>query len=457
MTHEVRTQPPPAVHRVGRLRPVVAIVGRPNVGKSTLLNRVVQARRAITDDQPGVTRDRLYVEAEWDGVRFTLVDTGGYVAGSTDVLVAAVRTQAVAAVAEADVVMLLCDAHTGVTDLDLEVAELVRRAGKPALVAVNKVDSADLEGEVAAFHRLGLGEPVPVSAATGRRSGDLLDRLLETCGQVDPGPQAEMGEALHLALAGRPNVGKSTLMNRLAGEQISVVHAEPGTTRDTTSVRFAYGGRDFVLMDTAGLRRRARVESPVEYYSTRRALDSIEHADVVLVLVDAVEGCTVQDARVIHQAIDAGCGLIVAANKWDCVDAQASSAQRFAQDLHARFPFLGDYPLLFISALTGRGVHRCLEWAARVHEERSRRIPTSRLNAFFAQMAKSRPPLGGTRELRLLYATQYGIRPPAFAVFVNHTEALSEGYRRFVERQLRQEFGFEGSPVRLSWRRRRTG
>lgn len=443
------------MRRVVRLRPVVAIVGRPNVGKSTLLNRVVRARWAITDDQPGVTRDRIYAEAEWDGVRFTLVDTGGYVPGSSDALVAAIRSQSEAAISEADVVILLCDAQAGVTDLDADLAGLVRRAGKPSLVVVNKVDNADLESEVADFHRLGVGEPVPVSASTGRRSGDLLDHLLDLFAQVDYGPQADPGEALQLALAGRPNVGKSTLMNCLAGEQISIVHDEPGTTRDTTSVRFAWDGRQIVLMDTAGLRRRARVESPVEFYSTRRAQNSIERADVVLVLLDATEGCTVQDARVVHQAIEAGCGLVLVVNKWDRVEAQESSVRKYTRDLHDRFPFLADYPVLFISALSGRGVRRCLETAVRVQDERSKRIPTSRLNAFFTELASSRPPLGGAHELRLLYVTQYAVRPPSFAAFVNHTESVSEGYRRFVEKQLRQEFGFEGSPIRLNWRRRR--
>jgi len=440
---------------MARRRPLVAIIGRPNVGKSTLFNRLLQSRWAITDGRPGVTRDRIYAETEWEGQRFTLVDTGGFIPRAKDALEAAVRSQASMAVAEADVVILVCDASTGLTDLDREVAAVLRRQQLPCMLVVNKVDHPEKSLDLGDFYRLGLGEPLAVSAATGRRSGDLLETLVQLFGNGEFQEQTAGETAIKVALVGRPNVGKSTLINCLAGDQVSIVHEEPGTTRDTTNIRLAWKGREFLLMDTAGLRRRARVEDQVEFYSGRRALSSIENADVVVVLLDAAEGWALQDARIIGQVIETGCGLVLAVNKWDLIDTEVETSREFVADLHERFPFLVDYPVLLISARTGRRVHKCLETVVQVSTRRQTRIPTARLNHFIEELSSRHPPVGGGREIRLLYATQHGVNPPTFVVFSNHPELLSRGYRRFLEKKLREEFDFEGTPLRIVWRQRR--
>ena len=444
-----------AVQQVGHQRPLVAIVGRPNVGKSTLLNRLVRARRAITDDQPGITRDRIYAETEWNGRRFTLVDTGGFIPHSKDAIEAAVRSQADMAIDEADVVLLVCDATSGLTDLDREVAGLLRQHQHPCMVVVNKVDHPDQRGVVDEFYSLGLGEPVAVSAATGRRSGDLLESLSQLFGDEPFEALAEEDDAIRVALAGRPNVGKSTLINRLAGYQVSIVHDQPGTTRDTTSTRLAWKDREFLLMDTAGLRRRARVDSQVEFYSGRRAVSSIEKADVVVVLLDAVEAWTMQDARIIGQALEAGCGLLLAVNKWDLIDRGGEATREFTADLRDRFPFLIDFPVIFISALTGRRVQQCLDAVVAVYDRRLRRIPTAPLNAFLESVTQRNPPASGGRELKLFYITQHAIAPPTFVIFSNYPDLVSGTYRRFIEKNLREEYDFEGIPIRIKWRKRR--
>ena len=449
------SQAPSEIHRVDRVRPLVAIVGRPNVGKSTLFNRVLKRRWAITDDRPGVTRDRIYAEGDWDGRQFTLIDTGGYIPQAKDDIEEAVRIQAEMAIEEADILVLVCDATTGVTDIDKTVAEQLRKAQQPCLLVVNKIDTPKQDRELDPFFALGLGDPVPVSAATGRQSGDFLESLI--ClfeGGNFPSKEAE-DQAIRVVLAGRPNVGKSTLINRLAGYQVSIVHDQPGTTRDTTNIRLAWEGQEFLLMDTAGLRRRSKVEDPVEYYSGRRATASIERADVVVVLIDAIENCTVQDVRIINQAIESGSGLLIVVNKWDLVERGEEASSKFVDDLHHRFPFLVDYPILFISALTGRRVQKCLGGVVRVSRNRRVRIPTARLNAFLGGVTKGNPPVGGGRELRLIYATQNGVAPPTFVFFANHPELINSAYRRFIEKRLRDEFNFEGAPIRTLWRKRR--
>jgi len=436
------------------LKPIIVIVGRPNVGKSTLFNRLLGARRAITDDRPGVTRDCLYAEAEWNGRRFTLVDTGGYVPHSKDAIEAAIRVQVEQAMAEADVILLLCEAASGVTDMDRQVAELLRRRQGDCLLVVNKVDNPERPSALEEFYGLGLGEPLPVSAATGRRSGDLLDALVQALGERQGASEAEE-ELIRLTLTGRPNVGKSTLINRLADHQVSIVDARPGTTRDTTSIRLEWGGRDFLLMDTAGLRQRARVDDPLEYYSGRRAAGAIERADVAIVLLDAAEGMTFQDARIMDQVMAAGRGLVVVANKWDRAEAEGKKAGEFSLACRTRFPFLADYPLLFISGLTGARAWTCMEEAVRVWENRRLRVSTSRLNRFLEPVWTHSPPSGAGREIRLFYAVQQGMAPPTFAIFADRPELVPETYRRFLEKNLRQEFGFAGTPLRILFRSRR--
>ncbi len=454
--NSLTAQEPGTLHRVARQGPLVAIIGRPNVGKSTLFNRLAKVRQAITDDQPGVTRDRLYAEVSWDGCQFTLVDTGGYLPEARSSLAEAVTAQVEDIAREADLLVLICDATGAVTDIDRRLADMIRRTGKPWLLVANKLDTPESEARVNPdLHELGLGDPQPVSAATGRRSGDLLEQLVEGLGLVAETPADTNDTAVHAVLAGRPNVGKSTLINRLAGDQVSLVHEQPGTTRDTTSARLAYQGREIVLTDTAGLRRRSRIIDAVEYYSNRRAAYAIEHADVVLVLMDLVEGWTMQDARIIGQSLEAGCGLVVAVNKWDLATAGNADRSSLTRQLHQRFPFLMDYPVIFISALTGKRVSHCLDWILRIDHRRRQRISTARLNEFVADTIRHHPPYGGGREVRVFYATQTGISPPSFVFFASRPDLVDSAYRRFVDKRLREEFDFSGTPLRTAWRSRR--
>jgi GTP-binding protein len=434
----------------------VAIVGRPNVGKSTLFNRLVGARRAITGDQPGVTRDRLYAEVEWVGRHFTLVDTGGLVPRTKDEVEKAVCSQAEQAIAEADLVVLLCDVSAGVTAADVAVAGMLRRSGRSSVLVVNKVDHPEQVEDLAEFYGLGLGDPHPVSAVTGRRSGDLLDTLTGALGLLPSEPRAG-AETITVALAGRPNAGKSTMINRFADSQVSIVAAAPGTTRDAISIRLEWGGRTFLLTDTAGLRHRAKVDDQVEYYSGLRAGQAIEQSEVVLLLVDALAGVAVQDARIAGQVIEAGRGLIVVANKWDQVEARGGEAGAYRMEVRARFPFLGDYPMLCCSGLTGKGVWACLREAVRIWEKRRERVPTARLNKALAGILAVPPPSAGNLDLRVYYLTQQGVAPPTFVAFANYPRQIPEAYKRFLENHLRREFGFDGTPVRLLFRSNRRG
>ena len=438
-------------------RPIVAIVGRPNVGKSTLFNRILGTRWAITDGQPGVTRDRIFAAAEWGGRSFTLVDTGGYIPGAKDALAAAVRTQAAQALAEADIAIFLCDGTTGLTDLDQELGAMLRSRGGKCLLAVNKIDEVGPVAALDEFYRLGLGDPLPISAVTGRRSGAVLDALIALFDEAGGhGPEWD-DEAIRVALVGRPNVGKSTLINRLAGHQVSIVHPQPGTTRDPTQLRLTWQDSRLLFVDTAGLRRRSKVDDPVEFYSTRRAANSIAQADVAVVLLDGAEGWVMQDVRIMEQVIKSGGGLVVAINKWDLVAAgTAGTAAEYRRALRDRYPFLRDYPVLCISGLTGRRVHKCLEVVAAVGHKRRTRIPTPRLNKIIQQLSGEYLAAQEGRDIRLLYATQHAINPPAFSIFTNRSRSVPENYRRHIENRLRSEFDFEGTPLRIVWRRRKS-
>ena len=441
--------------RVSHQRPIVAIVGRPNVGKSTLFNRLLGTRRAIIDDRPGVTRDAIYAQVEWGQHRFTLVDTGGYVPRSNEAIAAAVCAQAERAIDEADVVVLLCDLTTGATDLDREVAQLLMRRDVPSVLVVNKVDRP--QSGLEDFFGLGLGDPVPVSAASGRKSGDFLELLTARFEDHFVGAEVQAEEAIRVALVGRPNVGKSTMMNRLAGKRVSVVNEQPGTTRDTTNIRLEYDGQQFVFMDTAGLRRRSRVDDQIEYYSSLRAGHSIEEADVAVALIDGVEGVTLQDLRVINQVIEAGCGLVIAVNKWDLVDrAGPSSGEQFRGDLHAKYGYLKDYPLLFVSGLTGKRVMKCVDAVGQAFANFSSRVATASLNRLLSTVSSQAPPTQGGGEVRLFYATQHSVAPPTFVVFSNRPDLIKTSYRRFFERKLRDHFNFVGTPIRMIWRKRRS-
>lgn len=432
--------------------PIVAIVGRPNVGKSTLFNRILGHRQAIVDELPGLTRDRHYAEADWSGRRFLLVDTGGVDPASAHPIQRQIVAQTELALDEADVSLFVVDA-AGPTALDMDVAERVRRCGHPTILVVNKADRQMDAGALAEFYALGVGEPAPVSALHGRGAGDLLDRVL----QLLPGPEEDAGvpPGIRIAVLGRPNVGKSSLVNRLVGADRMVVDTAPGTTRDAVDTTIRRGEETYVLIDTAGLRRASHVQDPVEYYSVTRALKAVSRADLVLLLVDATREPARQDARLAALAAEEGRGILVAFNKWDLVEARARAREAIEEAFGAIYPFLEHAPRLYVSALTGAGCDRILPACAAVHREYSRSIDTGQLNrALRSFLDRVRPPATATgRHLRIYYATQTGTRPPTFAMFVNNPRYLSKNYVSYLERKMRERFGFKGSPIRFDWKR----
>jgi GTPase len=433
--------------------PVVAVVGRPNVGKSTLVNRILGSRQAVVADSPGVTRDRVAYDATWRGRAFTLLDTGGWepsVEGSES-LAARVAAQARVAVDAADAVLFVVDAVVGVTDADAAVAAVLRRSGKPVVLAANKVDDAPGEPAAASLWSLGLGQPVPVSALHGRGSGDLLDEVLDALPTAPAESLRTEGGPRRIALLGRPNVGKSSLLNRLAGQERVLVDAAAGTTRDPVDELIELGGRDWRFVDTAGIRRRVRESQGADYFAAMRTERALERAEVAVVLVDASEPLAEQDLRIVSMVIEAGRALVIAYNKWDLVDADRRHFldREIDRQLHtARWA-----PRVNLSAATGWHTDRlvpALELALAGWETR---VPTGRLNGWLAGLiAATPPPARGGRQPKILFATQTGIRPPHFVLFT--TGFLQAGYRRFIERRLREEFGFGGSPVHLSMRLR---
>ncbi len=431
--------------------PVVAIVGRPNVGKSMLFNRLTGSRKAVVDDESGVTRDRNYLEAEWNGKHFLLVDTGGLVPRDVEGLSGMVRVQAESAIDEADAIVLVVDRETGPVTADQEIATRLRRATKPVILAVNKVDNEKQEGDVHEFHGLGLGDPHPVSALHGRGAGDLLDELVA---MIPDAPAEESEAGIRVALVGRPNVGKSSLTNRIVGADVMIVDSKPGTTRDAIDTVVTRGEQRFVLVDTAGLRKKARIGRGVELYSAMRALTSIERSDVVILVVDAAEGIVAQDARIAGFAEEQGKCLIVAYNKWDLIEKDDSTAGEFAKRAREDLAFARYAPVVQISALTGQRADRLLELAADVYARASVRVPTHDVTEFVMAAADRRPPRGGLRS-SILYAAQVGIRPPTFVVFVKDIEAVDFTYRRYLANQLREEYGFIGTPIRVLARKRR--
>jgi len=431
--------------------PVVAIVGRPNVGKSALFNRLTGTRAAVVDDLPGVTRDRNYHEAEWSGTEFVVVDTGGLVPAEDEGMPVLIRTQAMVAIDEADAIVLVVDRTTGPTAVDLEIAALLRRSSKPIILAVNKVDGASGEMDVHAFHELALGEPHPISALHGRGTGDMLDALIA----VIPSTEALPDEAaIRVALVGRPNVGKSSITNRLTGSSVAIVDSAPGTTRDPVDSVVEHNGRKYVLIDTAGLRKKSRIERGVEYYSAMRSLKSIERADVVVLVADAPTGIVQQDARIAGFADEAGKGLVVAFNKWDLLVKDNSTAGEYVQMAEDELAFARYAPVIHVSALTGQRVSRILTLVGEVYDEAGKRIQTSRVNDVIQAAADRRPPRAGRRG-NILYATQIGVFPPTFVVFVSDPRAVDNAYRRYLANQLRREYGFAGTPIRILVRRRR--
>ncbi len=433
--------------------PLVAIVGRPNVGKSTLFNRLTEERQAIVHDEPGVTRDRVYGEAEWTGHTFDLVDTGGFVPRSADRFEAAIREQVQIALGEADAIVFVGDVMTGVTDLDAEMATVLRRTEKPVFVVANKADSATRRLDAAEFYNLGLGEVYPVSAANGMGTGDFLDDLVAALPEAAPD---EHPDVPRIAFIGRPNVGKSSLTNALLGEERSIVTEISGTTRDSIDVLVEHEGQPVVLVDTAGLRKKARVHENVEFYSTLRTERAVQSCDVAVVLLDATLGLESQDARIIQQAEQMKKGIVIAVNKWDLVEGkETNTARDLERGIHERLGTLDFVPVLFVSALTGQRKEKVLDKALAVAAERSRQVPTAQLNAVVEKaVQRHHPPSAGGRQVTIKYATQVRAEPPVFAFFSNYPQGVKEAYRRYLENKLREAFGFEGVPLTLSFKQK---
>jgi ribosome-associated GTPase EngA len=427
--------------------PVVAVVGRPNVGKSTLVNRILGRREAVVEDVPGVTRDRVAYDAAWGGRRFTVLDTGGWEPNAQG-LAAAVADQARLAVDAADVVLFVVDATVGATDTDEAVVNVLRRSKKPVVLAANKVDDARAEADAATLWSLGLGEPFVVSALHGRGSGDLLDAVLQSLPEEAP-PETfgAEGGPRRIALLGRPNVGKSSLLNKLAGENRVVVDSVAGTTRDPVDELIELGGRTWKFVDTAGIRRRARESQGADFYATLRTQSALDRSEVAVVLVDASEPLAEQDLRIITMVIESGRSLVLAFNKWDLVDEERRhflDREIDRQLHHARWA-----PRVNISARTGRHVEKLVPGIETALDGWGQRVPTARLNAFMSDLVAAKPhPVRGGKQPRVMFATQAGVQPPRFVLFT--TGFLESGYRRFIERRLREEFGFDGTPIEIS-------
>ncbi len=431
-------------------RPTVAIVGRPNVGKSTLFNRILGGRDAIVSDEAGTTRDRHFGEADWGGRKFWLVDTGGLMPGSTNSMDVAVREQVELAVQQAQLVVFVVDGKEGLNPVDREIAVQLRKAKRPVLLAVNKLDDYPQTSAHLGFYELGLGDPLPVSASVGKASGDLLDEIVA---HLPPKDEADDDSAIGVAVVGRPNAGKSSLINKLLGENRLVVSDQPGTTRDAIDTPLRYKGKTLNFIDTAGLRRRAKVQDDIEFYSTLRTHRAIEQADVCVLVVDAENGMHAQDLRIATEAWDRGAGLIVAVNKWDLIpDKDANTAKRGQDQLVEKAPFLRYVPFVYISALTGQRVNNIQEKILEVAEARDRRVQTAELNRVLESLiARNAPPQQPGVEVKLLYASQIGTRPPTIAIVSNRPDDVPEAYQRYLHHGFRAEWGFDGAPLRLKF------
>lgn len=434
-------------------KPIVAIVGRPNVGKSTLFNRIVGERVAIVEDMPGVTRDRLYQDAEWQSREFTLVDTGG-LDFAEDIITAQIRKQAELAIQEADVILFTVDAREGLHPIDQEVAKTLRRTDKPVLLVANKVEHFD-KIPYYDFYQLGLGDPIPVSAAEGLNTGDLLDELVKLLPSQEEDPYPE--DTVRIAVIGRPNVGKSSMINAILGEERVIVSDIPGTTRDAIDSPFERNGKNYVLVDTAGMRRRKKIDLPAERYSVVRALRAIDRCDVALMVFDAIEGVAEQDKKIVGYAHDQGKAMILVINKWDLIEKDDKTMNKFEKKIREELTFLSYVPTIFISALTKQRLPKVLEMVDFVAEEASKRVPTADLNNLIREATAATPPPGDKhKKLKIFYATQGSIKPPTFILFVNEPELMHFSYRRYLENNIRATYGFEGTPIRFFLRRRDT-
>lgn len=447
-------------------KPVLAIVGRPNVGKSSLFNRLVGEQMAIVQDQPGTTRDRLYGDSEWNGVEFTVIDTGGLVLDETlpgaadlssEEIVRRTREQAQQAIEEADVILFMVDARSGLTAADEEIAEVLRRSDKPVIIGANKAESEERRLNAVEFYQLGLGDPIPISAHHSVNTGDLLDEIVANF--PPPEEEAEDEAVTRITLVGRPNVGKSRLLNALLGQERVIVSDIPGTTRDAIDTDLTFGeGEDLrkvTLIDTAGIRRRGHIEVGVEKYSVIRTLRAITRSDVVLLLIDATEGITAQDTHIAGYVLEQYKSIVLVVNKWDLVEKDSNTLAEFTARLRQELNFIPYVPIMFISAKFGQRTHKVLPTALAVADERKKRIPTAQLNKLMKEATTAHPPPSKPGKwLKFLYATQAETSPPTFIFFVNDAEAVHFSYKRFLENRLREAFGFEGTPLHLIFRTR---
>ena len=435
-------------------KPIVAIVGRPNVGKSTLFNRIIRGRVAIVEDQPGVTRDRLYHDADWNGRAFTVIDTGGIEFNEIDDFTAHVRRQAELAINEADVILFVVDARAGISPTDSDVAAVLRRTNKPVLLVANKVENFDAAAiPYYDFFELGLGEPLPVSASAGMNTGELLDKIVEL---LPPLQQEEYDQdVIKIAVIGRPNVGKSTLVNAVCGEERVIVSNIPGTTRDAIDTFIERDGKHYVLIDTAGMRRRKRIEEPTERYSVIRSLRAVDRSDVVLMVIDAEDGVTEQDKRIVGYAEEKGRAIILVINKWDLIKKDDKTIIRYTERIREALGFIQYAPTIYISALTKKRVSKILELVDYVAEQHNLRIATSSLNQLVREAVQQNPPpTDKGRRLKILYTVQSGVAPPTFIFFVNDPELMHFSYKRYLENFFRSSYGFEGTPIRFAFRKR---
>ncbi len=436
------------------MKPVVAIVGRPNVGKSTLFNRLTRTHLAIIEDYPGVTRDRLYQDAEWNNRVFTLIDTGGIEVNSEDTILSKVRKQAQVAMEEADVIVFMCDIKAGVTIEDMEIAQMLRRTKKEVILAVNKVENFENTDDLYEFYQLGLGEPYPISASHGMNTGDLLDRLMELLEQFD-GDDYEP-DIIKIAVVGRPNVGKSSLTNAILGQERSIVSNIPGTTRDAIDTSFERNGQRYVIIDTAGMRRKSKVaETTTERYSVIRSLRAIDRSDAVLMVINAEEGLIEQDKKIVGYAHEQGKAIILVVNKWDLIAKDDKTASVMEKKIRSELLFLQYAPMVFVSAETKQRVSRILDLVNGAVEQNAMRVHTSILNEIVRDaMQLNPPPSDKGKRLKIYYVTQSGVKPPTFVFFVNEPELMHFSYERFLENKIRENFGFEGTPIRIVVKKR---
>ncbi len=435
---------------------IVSIVGRPNVGKSTLFNRLCRKRSAIVDFEAGITRDRKYEDVEWNGKIFKLVDTGGIVFNSTETIEKMVQHQVMLAIEESDLILFMVDAQTGTTDIDKEIAKILYPHKDKVMLIANKADNEKYEWEVYDFLQLGFGDAIPISASQGRNTGDFLDAVME----LIPGTQSifqleEKSSATRIAVVGKPNVGKSSIVNLLLGNPKLIVTEIPGTTRDSIDSPFRYHNKDYILIDTAGLRRKTRVNYGVEYFSTLRTIESIDRCDIVVLVLTADEEISVQDMKIASYAKRKMKEIMVVYNKWDLIEKETNTINKYLKELHFQMPFLQFAPVLFISAKTTQRIHKIMETVAKIEEESEKRISTSELNRFMETVIMHRPPTHPSgKHIKIYYITQAAVKPPTFIFFCNTPSLITENYRRYIHNQLREMFKFEGVSIKLIFKGR---